>query len=522
MRKKLPIGIQTFRKIREDNYVYVDKTDIAVRLIESGSYYFLSRPRRFGKSLFLDTLAEIFKGTKELFEGLEIYDKWDWSRKYPVIKLNLSSGSYRTDRNFNLSINHILDEAAELLNINISDSKESPGVYLSRIIQAAYKKFGKPVVILVDEYDKPIIDNITNKKQATENRNRLADFYSTIKASDSYIRFVMLTGVSKFSKVNLFSNLNNLEDITIDKNYATITGYTQNNLEECFIDYLEGVNLKMVKKWYNGYNYFGDPVYNPYDILLFFSKDNSFRNYWWETGSPSFLIEQLKAQQINYHLPELENITVTEETLNAFDVDKIDLTALLWQTGYLTFDKQIINKAIGRVSYKLKIPNLEIQCSLNALFLDYLTDLTSEKTAFELATSDALYNGDPAALETSIKSLFAAIPYSNYARNIIADYEGYYSSVLFTHIASIGYDLIPEDITNKGRIDLTVKVAGNVFIFEFKVDSSEPAIKQIKERRYYEKYTGRENPAPKIFLIGINFSSEEKNIEKFEWELMKL
>ncbi len=223
-------------------------------------------------------------------------------------------------------------------------------------------------------------------------------------------------------------------------------------------------------------------------------------------------------KQKNRYLPELENITVTGEVLDAFDVDRIDIVALLWQTGYLTFAEEIVNNVTFSISYKLKIPNLEIQRSLNSLFLEYLTDLNGEKTGFELATADALYTGDMVSLEASLKRLFAAIPNSNYTKNLIADYEGYYASVIFTHIASIGYELIAEDYTNKGRVDLTVKVVDKIYIFEFKVDNSEAAIKQIKERKYYEKY---QQPGKTIYLIGINFSSEEKNISDFEWEVLK-
>jgi hypothetical protein len=443
--KKLPIGIQTFKKLRQEGCVYVDKTEIAYNLIERGSYYFLSRPRRFGKSLFLDTLSEIFKGSKELFEGLSIYDKWDWNKKYPVIAINFSQGSYRSEQNTYDSIKGILKGICRTFLIDFNEierSNDNLGIIFAQLIALISQKYNEQVVILIDEYDKPILDNITNKEQAKINRDILASFYGTIKACDQYLRFVMLTGVTKFSKVNLFSNLNNLQDITVDKKYATITGYTQNDLEICFSDYLEGVNLEAVKKWYNGYNYFGEAIYNPFDILLFLSKNCQFENYWWETGNPSFLIELLKKSLDKVFIPELGNLIVTKETLNSFDVDHIELVALLWQTGYLTFAEEIIDDITYSIEYKLKIPNLEIQRSLNSLFLDYLTNLNGAKTAFSSATSKSLREGDLAALEDSLKSLFSAIPYANYANNIIADYEGYYASVMFTHIASIGYDLI--------------------------------------------------------------------------------
>ena len=512
--KKLPIGIQTFKTIREENFAYVDKTEIAYNLIDAGRYYFLSRPRRFGKSLFLDTLSEIFKGNKELFEDLAIYDKWDWDRKFPVIKIDFGTGRCNTQKALEQKLKTVILFNAKELDVDLTlDDDQDCGQQLFELIYAVHNKYNEQVVILIDEYDKPIIDNIMDKEQSKINRDILASFYSTIKGADSYLRFVMLTGVSKFSKVNLFSNLNNLEDITIDKKYATITGYTQDDLELCFAEYLNGVDLEMVKRWYNGYNYFGDPIYNPFDILLFFSKGCTFKNYWWETGNSSFLVELLR-QQKHCYLPELENIIVTSEVLDAFDVDHISLVALLWQTGYLTFAEEIIDDICFSISYKMKIPNLEIQRSLNSLFLEYLTDLNGEKLKFALQTSKGLREGDIGELEDSFKRLFAAIANSNYTKNLIADYEGYYASVIFTHIASIGYELIAEDYTNKGRIDLTVKVVDKIYIFEFKVDNDEAAMKQIKERKYYEKY---QEPGKTIYLIGINFSSEEKNITNFEW-----
>ena len=368
-RKKLPIGIQSFRDIRDpkENYVYIDKTDIAYQMIENGKYYFLSRPRRFGKSLFLSTLSGIFKGQKEYFRGLYIYDKWNWDEKFPVVEISFASGNFSKDENIREVITEILRNNSNKLGLNFKDiDHPQAGISLKRIIEAAYEKYNQKVVVLIDEYDKPVLDNIGNEDKTTsyQARDILRDFYSAIKDSDPYLRFVFLTGVSKFSKLNLFSGLNNLEDITIDDRFATITGYTHDDLKKKFSDYTDGVDLEKVKKWYNGYNYFGEPIYNPFDILLFFSKGGEYNNYWWETGNPSFLIEILK--QGKHYLPYLENIEVSREVLNAFDVGQIDIVALLWQTGYLTFDKKI--QLLDEVNYKLKVPNLEIQKSLNTLF----------------------------------------------------------------------------------------------------------------------------------------------------------
>ena len=514
-RKKLPIGKSTFRDIRDpkENYVYIDKTAIAYEMVTSGTHYFLSRPRRFGKSLFLDTLSEIFKGSKHLFEGLYIYDQYDWSQTFPVINITFAEGNFKSTKAILEAIEICIANNAANLDVAVPQfSEDNIGLNFSTFIHNVYKKHGKQVVILIDEYDKPILDNIETA-MATEAREVLRVFYSAIKASDQYIRFAMLTGVSKFSKLSLFSGLNNLNDITIERKYATITGYTHQDLLDHFGEYLDGIDLEDVRRWYNGYNYLGEPIYNPYDVLLFLSKDGMFSNYWWNTGSPSFLIKMLKTGR--YYLPDLENITVGEETLNAFDVDRIDIVALLWQTGYLTFERE--NKIFNRISYKMKVPNIEVQNSLNALFLDYLTDLRGSKTDFQDNIAMALYEGDLTRTESIVRSLFASIPYTNYVNNTIAEYEGYYASVMFVFLASLGFTIIAEDTTNRGRIDLTLKVPGRTYIIEFKVDMpSESAMHQIRTKKYYEKY---QSEGVEICLVGIHFSSEAKNIASLEWSM---
>ncbi len=509
--KKLPLGITTFKDIRDkkENYLYVDKTEIAYNLIDRAKYYFLSRPRRFGKSLFLDTLADIFKGRKELFEGLYIYDKWDWGESYPVIRIDFSKGDLQSQKGIEDRINSILRVNEEILDIEC-DENDTISTCFDKLIKKAYDKYNQKVVILIDEYDKPILDNISNREMALKARDILRVFYSVIKGSDQYLKFVFMTGVSKFSKMNLFSGLNNLQDITMDKKYATICGYTHNDIKTTFKEHLKSVDLDKLKVWYNGYNYFGDSVYNPYDILLFISNDFEYKNYWWGTGNPRFLIEKLKTS--SYNIPQLESIVTNEETLNTFDIEHIDLVALLWQTGYLTFDEKIEKR--DKIFYKLKVPNKEIQFSLNELFLKYLTNQTMEIIQYQ----DAIYDDillDLDNLNTTLTSLFASIPYNNYVKNELAHYEGYYATVVFTYLVSLGFECIPEDVTNKGRVDLTIKLPNRIVIIEFKVDSKEKALKQIKEKKYYEKYQDENKD---IFIVGICFDSKDKNITQFEWE----
>ncbi|MBD3830677.1 MAG: AAA family ATPase [Arcobacter sp.] len=339
--KKLPIGIQTFEKIRDkrENYVYVDKTEIALDLIQSGGgYYFLSRPRRFGKSLFLSTLKAIFQGKKELFEDLYIYDKWDFDVKYPVIHISFGAGVLDAKEKIKDRIEKNFKDAQELLDIKC-EKLNNMAICLSELIQKAYEKYNQKVVILVDEYDKPILDNIDNIEMAKIAREELKNIYSVIKDSDEYIKFAFLTGVSKFSKASIFSGLNMLNDISLDKNYGNICGYTQKDLESCFDNYFDGVDMNRVKEWYNGYNFLGDNLYNPFDILLFLDKDKTFNNYWFETGTPTFLMKLIETN--NYFLPRLSNLVVGEQLLNSFDIENLDLEVILYQAGYLTIEKAI-------------------------------------------------------------------------------------------------------------------------------------------------------------------------------------
>lgn len=516
--KKLPLAITTFEKIRDkaENYLYIDKTELACQLIENGEYYFLSRPRRFGKSLFLDTLSDLFQAKKTLFEGLAIYEQWDWNVPYPVILIEFNGGDFQSENSIQKRIMAILKDNQSRLNVECDDASDVSSCF-SELIKKTHDKYQQKVVILVDEYDKPILDNIAHKETALMARDALKNFYSVIKGNDRSIKFVFITGVSKFSKMNLFSGLNNLTDITTHSDYAAICGYTHNDIKNSFQEHLVDVDLDKLKRWYNGYNYLGGEsnlVYNPYDILLFIHNHCEYKNYWWETGNPGFLIKKLSEQY--YYIPNLENIVVSDEIINTFDIDCIDLIALLWQTGYLTFDKKIIKRE--SLFYQLKVPNKEIQSSLNNLFIKYLTNQTTDAIVHQDDIFDDI-TGDLEQLKVTLTSLFASIPYNNYANNIIAEYEGYYASVVFTYFMSLGFPCIAEDVTQKGRIDLTIKLPNRILIIEFKVDQHEKALAQIKKKRYYEKYLAEAKAENmEILVVGICFSSEDKNITEFDWE----
>lgn len=509
--KKLPIGIQTLSHIIEDGYVYVDKTAIAHRLITSGKYYFLSRPRRFGKSLFLDTLKEIFEGNKAIFKGLFIEDQWDFSNKYPVIHLDFSIGLSKNTDELERNLRYALERSERDLGLKCQEGRNSKECF-GDLIHQAKEKYGKNVVILIDEYDKPILDNITKKEAAREIRDEMKAFYSVIKGNDDNIQFVFLTGVSKFSKLNLFSGLNNLNDITLNPNYGNICGYTQEDLMTLFQAHLADVDMEQLRTWYNGYNYFGERVYNPFDILLFISNNKEFKNYWWSTGNPSFLIDLIRSK--NYSIPNVENYEATDAILDSFDVDSIELEPLLWQTGYLTIKEKYTHA--NRIKYRLEIPNLEIQHSLNDFFIDVLTTQKGEKLAFQDKLYDLLKAANLSALKDTLVALFASIPYQNFTNNKIANYEGYYASVIYAYLASLGFDTIPEDTTQHGSVDLTLKLDNRAFIFEFKVVEKPTgnALKQIKEKEYHKKY----QLADACYLIGIEFGKKERNIVNYEWE----
>ena len=506
MMKKLPIGIQTFSEIINEDYLYIDKTGIAYSLIDRFKYVFLSRPRRFGKSLFLDTLHNIFEGNRELFRGLLIEDQWNWEVSYPVILISFSGGidSRETLRK---NLFYILKSNQKRLAIHC-DEKDDPNQCFAELIERAWEKYHQKVVILIDEYDKPILDNMENIPAALEIRDGIRNFYTKIKENDRYLRFAFLTGVSKFAKVSIFSGLNNLEDISLNPDYGNICGYTQLDLDTTFAPYLERVDMEKVKRWYNGYNFLGDSVYNPFDILLFIKNHFEFDNYWFETGTPSFLIELIKKN--HYFIPRFEGLCVNKSLLNSFDIQNLNLETILFQSGYLTIKRQLpLDMGFG---YELGFPNMEVRISFNDYILQSMTTV-SENEPIRRELFALLMSGDVASLEPAIKRLFASIAYNNYTNNDIARYEGFYASVLYAYFSSMVVGIIAEDASNMGRIDLTLVVGGRTFLFEFKVSDGEP-LEQIKRMKYYEKYEGER------YLIGIVFDPKTRNVSKFEVEMV--
>ena len=403
-KRKLPTGIQTFRKVREEGCYYVDKTAYIHRLVSEGTHYFLSRPRRFGKSLFVDTLKELFEGSEALFKGLHVHDRWDWSVRHPVVRLSFAAGSF--DRQGALEAD-FADQMARLERLaGVSCDYATPHRRLAGLIEALHAQTGHKVVVLVDECDRPITDALGDPTLAKANRSFLRGVYGVVKDADALIALSFFTGVTKFSKVSLFSDLNNLTDITLDPSYAAICGYTDDDLDTVFAPELEGLDRKAVRDWYDGYRWLGDAsVYNPWAILLLF-KTRRFKAHWFETGTPAFLVQTLVERRVGG--PALESEYATEELLSAFDVDEVGTEALLFQTGYLTIVDEIRDE-MG-VRYRLGCPNREVRQSLNTGLLRAMSPdgLGRDKDRDRLRS--LLGKDDLEGVEQLFRAFFAGIP----------------------------------------------------------------------------------------------------------------
>ena len=509
-RRRLPIGIQTFHKVREGNCYYVDKTAYIQRLVDEGTHYFLSRPRRFGKSLFLDTLKELFEGNEALFAGLEIHRKWDWSIRHPVLRLSFGGGNFQAP-GF-LQANFMEKLAAAEREAQITNESSTPAGRLAALLSALHRASGRPVVVLVDEYDKPILDVLDAPDVARANREFLRGVYSVIKDCDAHVRFTFLTGVSRFSKVSLFSGLNNLIDITLDPVYSAICGYTEQDLDDVFAPELKGLDRDEVRRWYNGYNWLGkEKVYNPYDILLLFRR-REFAAHWFETGSPAFLVETLTKRGVSPL--ELDGMVSTSDLLSTFDIDDMATETLLFQTGYLTIDER--SKVGGQTVFRLGYPNQEVRQSLNESLLRQLVGRSASQGKNSVRLHQLLTANDFAGLKQLFHAFYASIPHQWYTNNDIADFEGYYAAVFYSYFAGLGLDIVVEDSSSRGRLDMAVRFNGNVYLFEFKVVELAPkggAMAQLQAKGYADKYRASGQP---IHLIAVEFSKKSRNIMAFE------
>jgi hypothetical protein len=507
--KNLPIGIQTLVQIRAKNCIYVDKTRLVHQLATTGIYYFLSRPRRFGKSLLISTLKELYLGNKALFEGLWIENNWDWSKKNPVLHFSFDELDYKK-LGLETVITNELAKWAKHYKVRLTDTGVKS--QFKELIEKVSKKHGK-VALLIDEYDKPIIDFLEKHEveQAKFNRDILREFYGVLKNSDELIEIVFITGISKFAKISLFSHLNNLKDITLTEKYAALTGYTQEELEFYFEDYLQLCEKKLniqreelltqMKIWYNGYSWDGvTTVYNPFGTLNFLDEQ-TFRNHWFSTGSPDFLVKQMR--RLTYY--NVENSIVNDRILDKYDLDNLTLIPLLFQTGYLTVKK--VDRMTGDMV--LDYPNKEVRESMYEFLIDDVAQ-NPQRVHTGMAIQDlnkAFVARDLEKVKTILNALLADLPVEAYSKQT----EGLFHGLIHLVFKYLGVFVNSEVHSSQGHADSVVQTLTDVYIFEFKFNkTAQEGLDQIKKQDYAGKYRA----ANKVITgIGVNFSIDNKGID---------
>ena len=510
-----PIGIQNFEKLREGGYTYVDKTALIYKLAASGTYYFLSRPRRFGKSLLISTMDAYFSGKKELFKGLAMEQmEKDWIQ-YPVLHLDLNGITYSSEDVLDQVLNDKLsDWEAEY---GITASSTVPGLRFQNIIDAAYESTGHKVVILIDEYDKPIVDNLVNPELADNFKKTLQGFYSVLKAKDGQIKFGFLTGVSKIGKLSVFSALNNLKDISMVKEYADICGISEkelhDNFDESVAELGEANDLTKedgyfkLKEMYDGYHFSQNSigVYNPFSLLNAFS-DREFQDYWFETGTPTLLVNVMK--ETSFDVTTLsDNVVVSADDLSGMQDIINNPIPLFYQTGYLTikgYDKEF-------KEYTLGFPNDEVKTGfLKFIYSYYVPANPSEGKTMTSKMARALRSGDPYSFMMSLEALFANTTYQ-----IQGDAEKNFQYAMYIIMELLGEYVQAERSTSNGRIDLLLQTKDYIYIVELKIDNTaDAALQQIEDKGYAKPFV---NDPRKIFKIGVSFSTENRRIE--DWKV---
>jgi len=517
--KTLTTSVYTFEKLIEGSYFYIDKTEYIWDLIkEPYGIYFLSRPRRFGKSLTLSTLKAVFQNKKHLFKGLALESKpYDW-KEYPVIHVDLGEAPASSAEELDRALQAMLDNTAREYGITLTATTASSR--FSELIRVLKDK-GK-VVVLIDEYDKPILDNVT-RENIHGIRDVLENFYSVIKATEPYQRFVLLTGVSKFARVSVFSKLNNLTDITMDARYATMLGYTQKELEKNFAEYIDHVCkeqklnrkalLNKLKEWYNGYRFeeSADTVYNPVSVGKFFESGGKFKNYWFETGTPSFLLKLAKQQEFDFEKELTQK--VSQLAFASYEIDRLSTLPLLFQTGYLTIKSFVQDE--DDTFYYLNFPNREVEAAFEAYLLDEYSGVNKER--IEVYAADMvrmLKNSEIDLFMEKMKLFFENIP-----NDIHIAKEKYYQTIFFIVFRLMGLRIEAECSTNIGYIDAVAQTDKYIYVFEFKLNkSADKALEQIHEKEYFHKYM---NSGKAVILVGANFSTVKRNIEEWKTEVVK-
>ncbi|MDY0363009.1 MAG: AAA family ATPase [Desulforegulaceae bacterium] len=516
MKKKLGLGTSSFKVIIEEKNLYVDKTKWIHKLLTTGRAYFLSRPRRFGKSLTVSTLYELFSGNKELFKSLYIEDKWEFD-SYPVLTFDFNEIDTSNPENLTESLKENLLNIGKTHNIHLDKNKLLKNLFLN-LLTALYEKYNENLVILVDEYDKPIIDHLAKDeiKIAIQNREILESFFGTLKGANvvDKLEFIFVTGVSRFSKVSIFSKWNNLTDITMSGEYSDFLGYSEDEIKEYFDEYLYefceemGISIEecldKLKYYYNGYRFSKKDikVFNPISLMNCL-QNKEFANYWFSTATPKFLVELIKEN--NYFIPDIENVKLRPSLLETFDIERLPIVPMLFQTGYLTI------KDYYRERLHLSYPNQEVKKSFTEnLMLDMSNNFKAINFADELGI--AFMDEDFDEVKFNINAIFNEIPYPHFKN---AD-ENYFHTIIYLSLSLIGYNTLSELLNSRGRLDLALIFPDKVYVIEFKCNSSaDAAINQIKEKGYAKKW---ENKNIRTILCGISFDSEKREVNDILFE----
>jgi hypothetical protein len=499
--KKLPVGLQDFSEIRSLDNFYLDKTKYIHESLDIGKYFFLSRPRRFGKSLFTSTLKYFFQGRKDLFTGLYIENHWDWNQQFPVINISFSNISH-TEKGLSRAISEELDNIGVSYHLQLE--VDSVGGKFKELI-LKLQPLGK-VVILIDEYDKPILDYLGKDDDlAVKNRDILKGFYSVLKDADAMLRFMFITGVTKFSKVSIFSELNNLTDLTMHGRFGGICGVTQAELDFHFAEELTQIDREEVKRWYNGYTWdLKTQVYNPFSLFSFFSA-GEFKNFWFESGTPTFLVNLM----LDFGMFDTEEVEVDNLIISEFNIQNLNPYSVLFQAGYLTL-KSYDN--IGD-SYVLISPNLEVRRSLQIVVLNaYRNNAAAGSVSIVKKLHNSLQNNQLDLLQSIFNEIIGGLPYDLWE----AKREKTYQAIIHLTFTLAGMYVQSEVHTHNGRLDSVIEINNTAYIFEFKLDkSAEEAIAQIEEKDYANRY---KSAGKKCIGIGINFKQAQRMVENILWK----
>ena len=506
-RLRLPTGIQTFRDIREGGFYYVDKTGYALQAAEDGKFLFLSRPRRFGKSLFLDTLAELYAGSKPLFRGLAVHDRWDWSRHHPVLRLSFA-GDYSDPNALRQDLMEQLDGWER--DADIHSGYDTARGRLRHLLAGLRRRTGQRAVVLVDEYDKPILDALGDPATAAGNRAQLRSLFGTVKDCDAHIEKCFVTGICRFPRTSLFSTANQFTDRTLDRRYNAVCGFTDEELDRAFAPELEGLDRDAIRQRYNGYSWAGEgfeTVYNPYDVLLLFDS-RRFVDHWWRTGTPSFLVQHLERHGL-LDIGDLDGRWVEEERLSDFDLERMDAAALMFQTGYLTVGREETRN--DEPGCWLAYPNEEVRRGMGRLLARHAIGdrLLADRCGEDLRA--AVENADLDRMEETMRRLYASLPHQQIA--FVDSYEALYAVALRTLAMGAGIRSTSEESTALGRSDVTLSGGGNVFVFEFKMKGRGDPLEQAARKGYADRHRHLRDHA---WVVGVTMNADTCNIERFE------